>query len=112
MSTTDLSTKPNAAELQSEFDAAFVELFSASSEIDPFAVYTIKRLDEESGLDIAKRILLGTGQQTGLMRLWQQDRLDLSVEMLALRPEFSALFSSKELEAARERLSALGFSPD
>jgi len=112
MTTADLSKERDTSELQSEFEAAFEELFSASSEIDPFALYTLKRLEIESGLEIAKRILLKTGQQTGLLRLWQQDRLDLSVEALALRPEFTTLFTSEELEAARERLSDLDFSLD
>ena len=112
MATGDLKTELNTAELQSEFHEALRGLLRASAEIDPFAIYPIKRLEEESGLHMAKRMLATRGQQTGLMRLWQEGRLDISVEALVLQEPFSNLFSQEELDTARQRLIALGYPVD
>ncbi len=112
MATGDLKTELKTSDLQPEFHNAFKWLLHASVEIDPFAIYTIKRLDEESGLHMAKRILATLRQQTGLLRLFKAKRLDLSMEALVLRPEFSHLFTEAELQTARKRLITLGYQLD
>ena len=45
----------------------------------------------------------------GFTRLWELKRLDLTVEAIALRPEFAPLFTAEQLAMARERLAELGF---
>jgi hypothetical protein len=41
--------------------------------------------------------------------LWELRRLDLSVEALALEPEFHELFTRPELDTARRRLADYGY---
>ena len=113
MTTADLQRKTtNLADLQAEFHEAMGDVLRTSAEVDPFTVYSIKRLEKESGLLVAKRLLSERGQPTGLLRLWKNDRLALSVEVLVLRPEFRVLFSDDELREASKRLVALGYETD
>ena len=97
------------SDLQVEFQEALKDLLLKSREIDPFAVYMVRRLENENGLAMVKGILAARGQQTGLLRLWQKDQLEISVEALVLREEFSPLFSADELDEAKKRLSGLGY---
>jgi hypothetical protein len=100
------------SDLQAEFQEALRGLLRESREIDPLSLYMLKRLDEEGGLPMAKRVLASSAQQTGLMRLWREERLEISVEALVLRPEFRVLFSADELSEARKRLSVLGYKSE
>jgi hypothetical protein len=100
------------SDLQAEFQEALRGLLRESRAIDPLSVYMLKRLDEEGGLPMAKRVLTERGQQTGLMRLWREERLEISVEALVLRPEYRMLFSADELQEARKRLSVLGYKDE
>jgi hypothetical protein len=43
------------------------------------------------------------------VKLWEFKRLDLTVEALVLRPEWSLLFSEEERQIARKRLSDYGY---
>jgi hypothetical protein len=100
------------ADLQAAFQEALKDLLLKSREIDPFAVYMLRRLEDESGLELAQSVLAAEGQQTGLLRLWQGDRLEISVEALVLRREFRALFSSDELAKAKKRLTGLDYKTE
>lgn len=60
------------------------------------------------GLPIAKRLLTRQrGRSTGFQKLADAGRADLSVEAIALRPEFAELFTDEEISVARERLESL-----
>ena len=60
------------------------------------------------GLETAQR-LLSEPKQSGLTELYLLKRLDLSVEYLVLRPEWSSLFTDKEKDGARKRLNDNNF---
>jgi hypothetical protein len=47
--------------------------------------------------------------QYGLFRLAECGGLDLSIEAIALKPEYLGLFSAAELPEARQRLKRLGY---
>jgi hypothetical protein len=56
------------------------------------------------------RALLRTHRPSdGFMTLWEKHRLDLTVEAVVLRPEWSRFFSAEELSVARSRLREVGF---
>ena len=76
---------------------------------DPFVLRNM--VIRWGGRDAAKRLLRrGTDPTYGLIRLWDADRLDLSVEALTLRePSWSALFTLEELAEARRRLDEWGY---
>ena len=60
---------------------------------------------EWSGLSAAKHLLGGNQLSDGFVRLWEEQRLDLSVEALALREPWSVLFTQEELTGVQRRLN-------
>jgi len=66
-------------------------------------------VNEYGGLAAAKALLASKHHPEGLTRLWEERRLDISMEALVLRDPWRALFSEEELRVARKRLDALGY---
>ena len=62
-------------------------------------------------LAAAKKLICSGAIEEGLERLKKLDRLELSVEALALRPGFRDLFSTAEREAAKWKLKQMGWTP-
>lgn len=73
------------------------------------ATYFLGMLAEHGGLETARRLLAATKISDGFAALWERKRLDLTVEALALKPEFQDLFTEEELETARHRLEQFGY---
>jgi hypothetical protein len=58
----------------------------------------------------AVRKLLGIGAYSeGLTRLWEEKRLDISLEATVLQEPWSELFTEQELSTARKKLKDLGW---
>lgn len=77
------------------------------------ATYFLRMVQEsENGVDVAKRLLAKEGYSEGLTRLWEEGRLDLSMEAYLLSPEFAPLFTEEERAIARQRLLDYGYDPD
>lgn len=68
----------------------------------------LQMVNAQGGLAAAKALLATTAFSEGLTTLWQHGRLDLTIEDLVLRDPWRALFSSVELDTARQRLRSLG----
>ena len=68
-----------------------------------------QKILRDGGLAAAKHWLRPSKTTAGFQRLLDHDRLDLSVEAVALQPPWNALFTPAELATARERLSRLGY---
>jgi hypothetical protein len=71
--------------------------------------YFVRMIHELGGLATAQKLISSDAPSEGFVRLWELNRLDLTVEALALKPEYRALFSASEVLAARKRLSDYGF---
>ena len=67
--------------------------------------YFCRMVKERGGLETAKYLLSTEDPQYGLARLWELDRLDLSVEYLVLRRRYAPLFIERELAEAKKRLT-------
>ncbi|MFD6949557.1 hypothetical protein A6A08_07575 [Nocardiopsis sp. TSRI0078] len=65
-------------------------------------------LSELGPLGTARRLLNAPAISDGFSNLGERGRLDLTVEALVLRPEFSPLFTQEELGRARSRLEQFG----
>ena len=63
------------------------------------------------GLKTAQKLLAMPTPSDGFVELWKFRRLDLSMENLVLNPKYRSLFSQQEIETAKERLNAYGFTP-
>ena len=68
-------------------------------------------VNERGGLAAAKQLLSGDDPSSGFTRLWEEHRLDLSVEAVVLQEPWRSLFTDEELAKARRRLEDLDYYP-
>jgi hypothetical protein len=68
-----------------------------------------QKIVHAGGLAAAKHWLRPSKATAGFQRLLDHDRLDLSVEAVALQPPWNKLFTPAELATARERLAQFGY---
>lgn len=71
--------------------------------------FFVQMLDDRGGLSTAKKLINDDSPSEGFTKLWELKRLDLTVEAVARRPPYSALFSSAERTKARKRLEDYGY---
>ena len=69
----------------------------------------LQTVNERGGLNAAKSLLASNHHPEGLTRLWQEGRLDISMEATVLREPWNTLFTDEELNIARKRLTDLGY---
>jgi hypothetical protein len=79
------------------------------TEIGYHPQYWLQMVAEYGGVDAAKRLLQGDRASDGFTRLWEEGRLDLSVEFFVLMPRYEELFTSQERAEARRRLELHDF---
>ena len=84
----------------------------AKSECGYTATRFLQMLSEHGGVATAKRLLGSSKYPDGLTRLWEEKRLDISMEATVLQEPWRQLFTAGELEMARKRLKELGYSVD
>jgi hypothetical protein len=73
--------------------------------------YFIRMLSELGPVATVRQLVTEPVPSEGFTRLWEDGRLDLTVEFVALWPEFSPLFDDIQ-SAARARLERYGFDCD
>lgn len=61
------------------------------------------------GVNAAKQLLSTQHYSEGLTRLWEEGRLDISMEAAVLEYSWQELFTQDELETAELRLTELGY---
>lgn len=72
----------------------------------------IQMLNERGGLAAAKGLIDSDQPSEGFTKLWKLQRLDISVEARALKPEYRALFEPAEIKKCRDRLAAYEWNAD
>jgi len=83
--------------------------FIAKKELKYNASRFIQLVSREGGLKAAKQLISKSGGTYGFEVLWENNRLDLSVEALVLRHEYQELFTAEEREICRNRLKEFGY---
>jgi hypothetical protein len=93
------------------FNDAMIQVYvRAKKECNYTARWYLDMVATRGGLQAAKDLLQTREDvQSGLTKLWELGRLDISVENLVLQPEWQALFTREEREVARQRLKDHGF---
>ncbi len=71
--------------------------------------YWVRMVADYGAVGGAKRLLLGRKPSEGFTRLWEEGRLDLSVEFMVLLPRYVELFTTAERQEARRRLLTYNF---
>jgi hypothetical protein len=98
------------AEVRAAFERAMKDVYvRAKKEANYTAGYFLTMLSSYGGLGTAHRLLASSEVSSGFTALFERGRLDLTVEALAVKPEFADLFTEDEVETARERLRQLGY---
>ena len=95
--------------LEAGFHQEMVRIYEEAKEFGYYPSYFLGMVVERGGLSAAKRLLVGSQVSNGFARLWEEGRLDLSVEAIALQNPWSALFTHEELAQARRRLDEVGY---
>lgn len=70
----------------------------------------IQMVHGQGAVATAKALLGDSHIQSGLIRLWDLRRLDISLEATILKPEYRDLFTTEEIRSARERLEKLDWN--
>ena len=97
---------------EKDFHAEMLRVYREATKFDYYATYLLRMVNEQGGLTAAKQLLRDDTPASGFTRLWEEQRLDLSVESLVLHEPWRCLFTDEELTKARRRLEELGYSPD
>lgn len=85
------------------FDRAMLGIYEEAKSFGYRPTMFRKMLADLGGVETARRLIRGSAT-SGFEKLWENGRLDLSVEALLLRPEWRPLFSDEERGLARRRL--------
>jgi len=73
------------------------------------AMYFLRMVEEDGGLETAKRLLHDQSLSYGFTFLYDRHRLDLTMEALILQPKWRPLFSDEELSIASKKLKDCGY---
>jgi len=73
------------------------------------ATYFQRMIDQHGSLETTRRLLAKPGIQEGLMKLWELDCLDESMEALVIQERFHELFTEAQIAEATRRLEELGY---
>ena len=95
-------------DLEARFHREMLRIYEEAKEFDYYPTYFLRMVVDQGGLQAARQLLGGNRLSDGFVRLWEEQRLDLSVEALALQEPWSALFGQEELAEARRRLDGTG----
>jgi len=100
-------------ELEVAFHERMRQIYDqAKSECGYAATRFLQMVNADGGLKAAKKLLSAGGYSEGLTRLWEERRLDISMEATVLQEPWSQLFTEEELLVARRKLEELGYSTD
>ena len=76
-----------------------------------WASYFLRAVRSHGGLAYAKDLLSREGTTDGFQRLTAEGRLDLTMEALVLKAEYTELFTDNERRVAADRLARAGYQP-
>ena len=99
--------------LKKSFRQEMCDIYTtAKKECGYNAARFLQMLNTMDGVDVAKQLIHKDGMSEGMIALWENHRLDLSVEAHVLKPEFAGLFTEEEKNICRNRLKELGYEVD
>jgi len=101
-----------AEDLREAFHQKMLEVYErALTECKYKASRFLQLVQEHGGFAAAKMLLASKKHPEGLTRLWEEKRLDISMEALVLSEPWRQLFNAEELSIAQRRLKELGYRP-
>jgi len=99
--------------LEIKFHHRMLQVYEqAKSECGYTATRFHNMVANRGGLQAAKTLLNSNTYSEGLTRLWEEKRLDISMEATVLKDPWRKLFTDEELSTARKKLAALGYKSE
>ena len=99
------------SKLETAFDERMRQVYDqAKDECGYTANRFLQMVNAEGGLSAARRLLSTGAYSEGLTRLWEEKRLDISLEATVLSKPWSELFTEQELSIAKKKLKELGWN--
>lgn len=100
-------------DLEKRFEKEMIDIYAtAKKECGYNAVRFLQLVSTKGGLVAAKQLISKPGGTDGFTTLWEHNRLDLSVEVHVLKPEYEPLFTIEERRLCKERLVEFGYRID
>ena len=97
-------------DLSLQFHDSMIDIYDrAKKECKYVASRFLQVVAEKGGVEAAKSLILKDGGTDGFTKLWELDRLDLSVEALVIKPEYQELFTDQERELCKNRLKEYNY---
>ena len=96
--------------LENQFHAKMLSIYAEATRFRYYPSYFLQMVDTQGGLQAA-RTLLAKPISDGFVRLWKENRLDISVEAVVVQEPWRALFTPEELDTAQSRLDEVGYRP-
>ena len=97
--------------LEGQFQEEMLRIYREATKFGYRPSYFLQMVVEQGGLAAARHLLNTNEPSSGFTRLWQENRVDLSVEAVVLQEPWRSLFTDEELTSARQRLEELGHDP-
>ncbi len=111
-STTFTNNSIEASEnLIARFNSDMESIYYTASKLGYKPSYFLQMVQSMNGYEAAKKLIYAKDPSSGLARLWELQRLDLSVEAHILKPEYYSLFTDDERRLCAERLASFGYNP-
>lgn len=82
---------------------------TADRECNYRATRFLQMMEKKGALATAKQLISKSGGTNGFAKLWECNRLDLSLEVLVLNGKYDDLFTAEERELCRQRLNEYGY---
>jgi 5-methylcytosine-specific restriction enzyme A len=101
------------SDLEIKFHQRMLQIHEqAKAECGYNATRFLNMVTDQGGLQAAKALLSSSAYSEGLTRLWEERRLDISMEATILKEPWRSLFTPEELLVASKKLAALGYKDD
>lgn len=91
-------------ELENRFHKEMINTYLEAKKLKYNAAYFLQMVTDKGGYMAAKQLVHTDTPSEGFTKLWQLKRLDLSVEVLVLKPEYQSLFTNEERQICIDRL--------
>lgn len=96
--------------LENQFNGDMENIYNvAKKELGYIPNRFLHLISEKGGLQAAKILISKNGGTYGFEVLWENKRLDLSVEAHVLKPEYNTLFTDEERNICKQRLEAFRY---
>ena len=102
----------NEEVLRGQFHQEMLRIYDECSQFGYRPTRFRQMVNRDGGWETARTLLQGETLSDGFVRLWEENRLDLTVEALVVRDPWRRLFTESEISKAARRLEEMGYSTD